>query len=38
MIPIGKRDKDHWLVALLLFLSFIIPDDDWFILVVVSSP
>jgi hypothetical protein len=35
--PIGERDKDkdHWLVALLLFLSFIILNDDWFILVVV---
>ncbi len=36
--PIGERDKDHRLVALLLFLSFIILNDDWFILVVVCSP
>jgi hypothetical protein len=26
----GERDKDHWLVVLLLFLSFIILDSYWF--------
>ncbi len=29
--PIGERDKVHWPNTLLLFLSCIIPDDDWFI-------
>ena len=28
--PIGERDKDHWLVVLLLFLSFIILNGYWF--------
>ncbi len=38
MSPRGERDKDHWLVTLLLLLSFINPNGYWFNLVVVVVP